>query len=101
MNLNVSQLTEWTIKLVNDKITNIAERIHIRIIFGEEILRFSLGNIIEKYKKAAPIILGPTKLMRAKNNFHFGSSSRKTINTLNIQLAEAQENNENEIFTRP
>jgi hypothetical protein len=62
--------------------------------------RSSLGNIIEKYKKAAGTMLGPTKLIRAQNSLQVGSSNRKTIMTLNIQLAEAKENIEKEIFIR-
>jgi hypothetical protein len=45
-------------------------------------------------------MLGPTKLIRAQNSLHVGSSNTKAIITLNIQLAEAQENIEKEIFIR-
>ncbi len=65
-----------------------------------EILEFSLGNTTEKYEKAAMMILGPTKLVRTNKSLHPGSPKEKASNTLNIQLAEAHENIENEILNR-
>jgi hypothetical protein len=83
-----------------DRITNIDERVIKNNIFRGLTVRFSPGNTIEKYKNAAGIILGPTKLILAQNSLQVEFSTKKNIRTLKIQPAEAHENMENAILTR-
>jgi hypothetical protein len=62
--------------------------------------RLSLGNIIEKVRKAEGMTLGPIKLIRTQNNFHNGSLNKKIIKIQIAHSAQAHEKIEKDILTR-
>ena len=95
-----SQSAETTINSVNDRMIKIVAIVERKKVCHGVIGRLSLGNITEKLRKAEGIMLGPTKLIRAQNNFHIGSLSIEIIKIQIVHSAQPQENIENDRFTR-